>query len=245
MHHSTFKTAAVALLGLGGSFLGAQAAPTRSGTTGLQARHSGSQTTALAPEIKARDNKTPPNPADSGYIISPGEHDDDLNMDMQFVYSNNYYGGTHVLDSFGWDTGSGRFVVSEARNGDESPQTLKLRDLIVGYWVNAAGQDVANLKSVYYQNIANEDVISSIVDALGKIGQDADAEGTFTVSKDSDDDGQEDAFDSLKDGNPFGAGVDKLVDEYLDDQDAELSSFTIYSRGDEDFDLEVFWKNDD
>lgn len=87
-------------------------------------------------------------------------------------------------------------------------QKLALRDQIVSFWTQVEHRDVKDMRRIVYANVIEEALLGIVKDVYQMM--DAPRNKDLLISRD------DSPFDILLTQTPFGAGVQKMLDEYAD-----------------------------
>ncbi|KAI1639700.1 hypothetical protein F4809DRAFT_656004 [Biscogniauxia mediterranea] len=228
MHFHTLTAIAFTFLGLGGSFQGVNCAPSSSISHNISSNEVAER---HMPHIRPR-IKEVPNPFKEPYNYEKKEGSASAvpGVQMYDIYK------SIKVNSFGASADAGIFYVSEAWNTyDKQDHKLKLRDLIMGSWVQFTGRKPSDLKTIYCRAVSQRDVNKQIKKAYKELDENPKKAGDIDVTKDSNDD----AFEELNKDNPFAVGIQKMIDDYIGG-DRKINKFVIHNRGGyEVWDLEV------
>ncbi|KAI1962500.1 hypothetical protein LOZ58_002842 [Ophidiomyces ophidiicola] len=155
-------------------------------------------------------SKVPVDPKTKGYTLEKQEW---LEADVWEVWRVNPTNTTgSSLCKIGVDSKDQRLCVFNASNtSDKFPEDakLKLRDILMGIWVEESGKQPEDLRSILYQNALGEDVKRISAEAEGN-----------TIEEKA-------AFNRLKDDNPFGSGVQKMLHEYKGMKGKTIKEFVL------------------
>ncbi|CAJ2512327.1 Uu.00g053420.m01.CDS01 [Anthostomella pinea] len=238
MRCSSVKAAAVALLSMGGSLLGAHGIPTGSNGPDVAPNESmleRAHRPADAGHLPTEDRgpKSPEDPFKSPYTYTWPQVRKEMGVDAYDIFSSQDHNGLRKIDAFGKDLGLGRFYVFEAFNAyDQSKDRLKSRELFMGAWVHLFGQQPSGFRSVYCYEVdkAGGQLSNQIDKAYDKMGKDASKKGTLTVRKDGTLDGEKDAFEAIMEDNAISVGIKNMLEEYMDD-DRKVETIVIKNHG--------------
>lgn len=87
-------------------------------------------------------------------------------------------------------------------------QKLPLRDQIVSFWTLVEHRDLKDMRRIVYANVIEEVLLGMVEDVYEMMG--APKNKDLLISRD------DSPFDILLTRTPFGAGVQKMLDEYAD-----------------------------
>jgi hypothetical protein len=116
-------------------------------------------------------------------------------------------------------------VVMEAYNeGDKTPNRMPLRSILLGVWVTKSGKGVGQLQCIHYETILSATVKNSINAAFTAMKLTAAAK-TLTVRASGTAPGEQAAFKELLTMNPFGAGAQKMINEFRGMENRKIVEF--------------------
>ncbi len=122
---------------------------------------------------------------------------------------------------------NGATVFSAWNNFDVGPNKISLRGLILGVWKKESGRNVEDLRKIHYNSIIEKDVQSAMDDAYSLMQKDFKQNRIMSVSARGTAPGEQEAFQRLLTGNPFGVGVQKMIDEYMELSYHRIANFVI------------------
>ncbi|KAI1993079.1 hypothetical protein LOZ53_002267 [Ophidiomyces ophidiicola] len=184
-------------------------------------------------------SKVPLDPKTKGYTLEKQEW---LEADVWEVWRVNPTNTTgSSLCKIGVDSKDQRLCVFNASNtSDKFPEDakLKLRDILMGIWVEGSGKQPEDLRSILYQNASREDVkgISAEVHSLMK---QPDKTVPLLVKAECNTIEEKAAFNRLKDDNPFGSGVQKMLHEYKGMKGKTIKEFVLAQPEHQNLQMEI------
>lgn len=148
------------------------------------------------------------------------------------IFQSNKLSIIDKLDAIGVKSDENAVAVFLAQNDyDKSAVKLSLRDLLLGVWTKVSGKPVDALRRIHYNTIKESQVVDTMeyafnimkVNTAGNIEVNVERLGTAP--------GENLAFLQLLTSSPFGAGPQKMIDEYDELQNLQIASFMATRKG--------------
>ncbi|KKY39662.1 hypothetical protein UCDDA912_g00366 [Diaporthe ampelina] len=136
---------------------------------------------------------------------------------------------------------------------DDRPGRLPLRDILLGVWVHSVGRDPADLLAIQYRDVYEDDLVVATHRVYGLMGESESQDlmqviptciyiPEYKVLRDHHSDEEEEAYDLLHDGTAFGAGAQKMIDEFEEMHGKNVEAFGYNAQAPSVFHFAVyFW----
>ncbi|KAL4862172.1 hypothetical protein BDV12DRAFT_179153, partial [Aspergillus spectabilis] len=172
-------------------------------------------------------SKEPVDPEANGYTL---EKQNWLEADTWHVWKvNNNTNTFGVLSKIGIDPDTNRICVFDANNiydQFDDDKKLKLRDLMMGIWAIKHRKQPRDLHCVLIQSTVREDV-QKLCDEVYSMMKKPNRADSLVVKADGATSEEKKAFKMLQDDNPFGHGVQNMLDEYKDLKGMRIKEFVL------------------